>query len=407
MYTCQRQLLPPHLLDSCAYREVACPQGKCWETMLFKDSISHVHEEDENHDEVHSTKVQEAKPEASDIEALVPPVIDPPAATNEPRQSETSSVSTDIAPTSSTSVTAIARSVAPEPRLAVLTEQNILLRHRVDLLEGLLHGFKRDMNAVKRALGPWFRVGEGVEANANRDRSYFSTELPVGAQPTSASTSNAAEGSTAPEGLPPYPYPRPHQHPHAYQYPFPYTTVAPMPHADSLAPYFPAEVDDATPFHSARRAPPPASANPVRPHRSPSSVEFVTPPTQGYDPHTPYPAPHPSLVAPLNLGTTLEGTLHGLRDSVLGLAASVDSMGRRHEIALTNETSRMAEEVGGLRAGVHGLRMQIHAIMMDRNAQLTGRDGVGDSMNGQWMPLPAPQLPTRQFHAQQPSITKL
>jgi len=111
------------------------------------------------------------------------------------------------------------------------------------------------------------------------------------------------------------------------------------------------------------------------------------------------------MIAPLNLSTTLEGSFHGLRESVVGLAASVDSMGRRHEIALTNETARMAEEVGGLRAGLHGLRMQIHAIMMDRNAQLTGRDGVGEGGGSGWMPLPAP--PARMYHPQPLSITKL
>jgi hypothetical protein len=44
--------------------------------------------------------------------------------------------------------------------------------------------------------------------------------------------------------------------------------------------------------------------------------------------------------------------------------------------------------------------------MMDRNAQLTGRDGVGEGGGaGQWMPLPAP--PARMYHPQPPSITKL
>lgn len=42
---------------------------------------------------------------------------------------------------------------------------------------------------------------------------------------------------------------------------------------------------------------------------------------------------------------------------------------------------------------------------MDRNAQLTGRDGVGEGVSSAWMPLPAP--PARMYHPQPLSITKL
>lgn len=64
-------------------------------------------------------------------------------------------------------------------------------------------------------------------------------------------------------------------------------------------------------------------------------------------------------VAPLDLGTNLVGTLEGLRESVVGVAAGIDSLGRRSEIALANETLRLGEEVISLRAAVHGLRMQV------------------------------------------------
>ena len=48
MHTCQRQLIPAHLLNSCIYRQVSCPQGKCQETTCFKDTPSHRHDEDES-----------------------------------------------------------------------------------------------------------------------------------------------------------------------------------------------------------------------------------------------------------------------------------------------------------------------------------------------------------------------
>lgn len=64
-------------------------------------------------------------------------------------------------------------------------------------------------------------------------------------------------------------------------------------------------------------------------------------------------------VAPLDLGTTLIGTLEGLRESVVGVAAGIDSLGRRSEIALANESLRLGEEVVSMRGAVHGLRMQV------------------------------------------------
>jgi len=97
-----------------------------------------------------------------------------------------------------------------------------------------------------------------------------------------------------------------------------------------------------------------------------------------------------SVVAPLDLGRTVEGTVNGLRESVLALAAGVDSLGRRSEIALTNESFRFGEEIMSLRASINGLRMQVsgkrrelvilgakeghkvHTMMMERNAQVTG-----------------------------------
>lgn len=64
-------------------------------------------------------------------------------------------------------------------------------------------------------------------------------------------------------------------------------------------------------------------------------------------------------MAPLDLETNLVGALEGLRESVVGVAAGMDLLGRRIEIALAQETLKLGEEVISLRAGVHGLRMQV------------------------------------------------
>jgi hypothetical protein len=137
-------------------------------------------------------------------------------------------------------------------------------------------------------------------------------------------------------------------------------------------------------------------------------------------------------VAPLDLGTNIVGTLEGLRESVVGVAAGIDSLGMRSEIALANETLRLGEEIISLRAGVHGLRMQvseegclhlriegelgffilqIHAIMMERNAQVTGSEGTGPMSS--WMATgfgvnaPPPAPPRMYTYGGPPNITKL
>lgn len=65
------------------------------------------------------------------------------------------------------------------------------------------------------------------------------------------------------------------------------------------------------------------------------------------------------MVAPLNLSTTVEGSLVGLRESLVTLSAALESQGRRLDLALTTEGLRVNEEVGSLKAVVQGLRMQV------------------------------------------------
>ncbi|KAG5648564.1 hypothetical protein DXG03_003175 [Asterophora parasitica] len=329
--------------------------------MAYKDSVGHVHQEAGILNKGNALETDGAVLAAPTREEASPECTSTPMSpVDEPQSHETTS--------SESSITPIISTTTPERHLAALTSQNILLRHRVDTLESLLSCVRRELGTVKRALGPWAMAKEQGQGLASRDTgSYFSTELPLSAQPASASTSTGpvnAEGAAPPTHLQPVetfnlspqaPYP------HPWQYGNGSTAPPHMPPTDSLARYFPAEVEDISLSARQRQA--------VRAHHASSSVEFPGPhPRQGYEMFTSannvanahlHLPPPPPLVAPLNLGTTLEGTLHGLRESVVGLAVSVDSLGRRQEIALTNETTRMAEEVGGLRAGLHGLRMQV------------------------------------------------
>jgi TRAF-type zinc finger len=65
-----------------------------------------------------------------------------------------------------------------------------------------------------------------------------------------------------------------------------------------------------------------------------------------------------SPIPPVNLNTTLEGSLNSLRNSIVQLSTSLDTVSRRQDMNFTTEMLRMHEEVGSLRAIVHGLRMQ-------------------------------------------------
>jgi hypothetical protein len=66
-----------------------------------------------------------------------------------------------------------------------------------------------------------------------------------------------------------------------------------------------------------------------------------------------------SPIPPINFNTTLEGSLNSLRNSIVQLSASLDTVSRRQDMNFTTEMLRMHEEVGSLRAIVHGLRMQV------------------------------------------------
>ena len=209
--------------------------------------------------------------------------------------------------------------------MALLVEENDVLKRRVDTLETLQRVNGRDMQAVKVALGPWYHNSQ----SAIPER-YISTELPPSLQPSSASTSHHMGEENLGE-------------------------IGPSPalsgHPDALAPYFPAE-DEIPDFP---RSPPVHSTN-----RPPNSYSATF--GQGWDPSASSglrQTLNNNAVAPLNLSTTLEGSLEALRQSIVTLSTSMDSLGRRSDIALTNETFRINEEMMSLKANVHGLRMQV------------------------------------------------
>lgn len=114
--------------------------------------------------------------------------------------------------------------------------------------------------------------------------------------------------------------------------------------SDALAPYFPPEAEGALPWLEQRLSQISLSGGDLSADHSGHSYRESMP-------HTP--------VAPINLSTTIEGSLGGLRESIITLSASVDSLARRHDIELRNETLRMNEEISRLTYTLNGLRMQV------------------------------------------------
>ena len=241
-------------------------------------------------------------------------------------------------------------------------EQNLLLKHRVETLEGTVASMKKEMGAVKSALGPWFHktrtptvsagttrmLGNAQSEASERRRSRTEGDTRLGdegggldtASSTSGngvermmvtgrssleSTSSGQTGHDATSGL-----------------------RAPLLRNDGsrtedlLAGYLPG-------FGEFMPAQYPGGLPGVH-HPSGMGVGGLSALNGGNG---------QIHVAPLDVETSLVGALEGLRESVVGVAAGMDLLGRRSEIALAQETLRLSEEVISLRAGVHGLRMQV------------------------------------------------
>ena len=224
-------------------------------------------------------------------------------------------------------------------------EQNLLLKHRVEVLEGTVANMKKEMGAVKSALGPWFHRAKTTAANAGgvtrtlggihlqpetSERRRSRTEDDAGLGDESGGLENGGNAASNGNG------------------------VERM-MASSRLP-----LEDG---HDARTE---------DSGYLPALRDFMPPPYLGALPgmHRPLGMGVGGLsalngvnaqnhVAPLDLETNLVGALEGLRESGVGVAAGMDLLGRRIEIALAQETLKLGEEVISLRAGVHGLRMQV------------------------------------------------
>ncbi|TFK49715.1 hypothetical protein OE88DRAFT_1682773 [Heliocybe sulcata] len=332
-YTGQRQLLASHLKESCRYTRVPCEADECDAMILRKGQGHHRHD-------------------SKDV-----PGRDDFSETAEPAS----------APAQSSS-----RSSTSEAN-ARLSEENTLLKTRVEALEGLVRILTKEMQAVKTALGPWVRPESHSASSSMSPLSYFDHRH-VSGQVYSPSTqteqSNPFDFPTLSEDY------HSRAPPSVSEAPQDYYTNIDQPSVPRLPAPWPLN-DPATPetyaYLSALTSNMyPSNAFTTDPHPSPPHTHAPLPPQPQSSPSN-APASYPNPIAPLNLSTTVFGALSGLHESIVSVSTNVDSLARRTEITMNTDRAMMSEEMRVVKAAVHGLRMQVHAIMMDRNAQVTGR----------------------------------
>ncbi|KAJ3811884.1 hypothetical protein EV368DRAFT_37601 [Lentinula lateritia] len=345
-YTCQRQLLESHVKNDCLYALVPCPAGGCAEETHRSTCLKRFYRcEDCKTEQACSSRAAHA---SCCHAAQVRCPQEHHGCPWEGRRKDVSSHTTTCSYEAIKGFFAI-----QDAQKATLVNENTLLKQKVETLESQLRVAQYELRCVQSALEPWSRI------------------------PTSRSMSVLSPSSQLQTSL---------QH----------NNISPslsyMPPGDqaSITQYFPdISFDDlqARSIFSAED-----QRVPERPNFRPSTYQNWQ--STGSLPIGSGSRPSQNVVAPLNLNTTLEGSLEGLRESIVTLSTCLDSLGRRSDIALTNETLRLNEEVTSLRVALHGLRMQartfVHTIMMDRNAQVTGQGPGFDPLfiqgDIQWLP---------------------
>ncbi|EAU91054.1 hypothetical protein CC1G_03222 [Coprinopsis cinerea okayama7 len=270
-YKGERQLLPAHLKEKCMFSEDA----------EFRRKAKGKEKEHSDDRIIGSSFARDDEPKDSDSE-----------------RSETSTSSNANPDTpSSTPDTSLGDGSKESPkspttaRLNKLTEQNILLRHRVDSLENAMQFIRKEIQAVKIILEPWIRFVENNPRPATA--ATFGVSEPFAPLP-SAST---APPRSSPDSIPPEA---------SYRPPPMNSRTNSTANADDLASYFPTE-DEV-------RVRPSAPVPPPQVHQQPHHQQQ---PDQPSIPHRPGHAHHNSLPISPSLETPSHPPLN------VGYASSV------------------------------------------------------------------------------------
>ncbi len=248
-----------------------------------------------------------------------------------------------------------------DQKVSSLSEENMLLRLKVDALDGMVTSLKRESAVMKVSLGPWYRP-EGLNrydaslrvdsSDGHRRRSSEAVGSPSGNAIQSQILSGSMQATTLSSSLSPL-----------------MMQTDPL----ELANYFPpAESGQASGYGATEdrnrllssSSTSSSQYNPTHHQAGPANRSSIP----LYGSHSqlspsavpqPPPAPQTTPVAPLNLSTTIEGSLSGLRESIVTVSSALDSLGRRQDVILAAEAMRTNEEIMSLRAIVHGLRIQV------------------------------------------------
>lgn len=365
--TCQRQLLASHLKDACLYITVPCPEDDCDLLVLRKDCGKHadvcIHRSTRCQGCGISVKYSDLNYHYSECSSKTATcsLCAAEFPSSETRIHNASCPSAEVScvhanhgcpwngprcdllaihvPTCSYEAIKGFLTIHAVKTSMLLTENGIL-KKRVQALEDIVRTMQRDMQRMRNVLGPWYQF-ETQQWNPES-----ATQMPAGSDGSHSvielSTSRDITGRVE---------------------------RRPMSSAVDPPPVHPADVDDTAAYFSAS-----PEAGFVDAHYHTAATHRPTGNLR--DGHLQL--HQRSLlvpIAPLNLSTSLEGTLSGLRDSVTAVSASVESMARRNDITHTTESMRINEELGSLRYAIHGIRLQLHRLMMDRNTQLSRLPG--------------------------------
>lgn len=305
-------------------------------------------------------------------------------------------------------------------RVGQLTEQNILLRHRVDTLENVVQVFRKEMSMVKSILDPWMRNATQATRSTPTVHRQTSPTLDSGVVDTSFS-GDLQRVPTTPD--------RAQNERLRSSDVSPAESVTSQPpsiSADDLSSYFPDEDEvrvrqtPSVPAQPQQEAPAPQRRRPSHSHHHstasmsngmdpyPNYGVFQTPLgfTAGYNMYTPpYLGGNPSLsMSPGGIPTAIPpgmhqpqttsidlpeldtssasilATMQGLHSSLQDLNSLVQEVARKNDVTLAligggsgvsmmgggvvGEVLRLGEEVMGVRASLQGLRMQIHGMLI-------------------------------------------
>ncbi|KAF9222708.1 hypothetical protein BS17DRAFT_755833 [Gyrodon lividus] len=358
LHTCQRQLLESHVKDTCQYLAIPCSEVGCDQLILRKDRGKHsdicIHRSTQcdgcgvsakyadlnNHYLECSSRTANCsfcssefpRPQVPDHSATCPEaVVSCTHADNGCSWTGSRRELSEFHISSCSYELIKGFFMINSTRMSALSAENISFKKKVQALEGMVHVMQREMQSLKTILGPWYRTD--MQRTNRQDSLYVYNQ-------DDSTTSQGFAGPSTHRTVP-----------QRVQAPFmadPFDTVFPPSHTidashDALAPYFPLPSSDVV------YGPHDHNRMHIRP--SGGMIDMHAHPGQRSLPLTP--------VAPLNLSASLEESLVGLRESIAAVSASVDSLARRNDIALTNENMRINEELGSLKYVVHGIRLQV------------------------------------------------